>query len=55
MLKILFAMAMALAGAYLVPSEAIAQPLPTPFVGRLVDPVFLRGVEDVHLDGDYEF
>ena len=55
MLKTLFAMAIALSSAYLVPSVAIAQSLPTPFVGRLVDPVFLRGIEDVHLEGDYAF
>ena len=28
---------------------------PTPFVGQLVDPVLLRGVEDVYLAGDYVY
>lgn len=27
----------------------------TPIVSQLVDPVYLRGVEDVHLDGDYAY
>jgi hypothetical protein len=28
---------------------------PSPIVGALIDPVALRGVEDVHLDGDYAY
>ncbi|NQT17409.1 MAG: hypothetical protein HQ582_31935 [Planctomycetes bacterium] len=55
MLKILSAVAITLSSASLVPLNAIAQSLPPPFVGQLVDAVFLRGVEDVHLEGDYAF
>lgn len=37
-------------------SPAIAEsPLPPPFVGQLVDPVLLRGIEDVHLEGEFAY
>ncbi len=44
-------------GAYLIShaGNAVAQSPPDPFVGRLVDPVLLRGVEDVHIVGDYAY
>ncbi|MEX0724903.1 MAG: hypothetical protein WEB58_07210 [Planctomycetaceae bacterium] len=51
-----FALAMALVASAILlhPGEGNAQ-TPSPIVGRLVDDVQLRGVEDVHLDGDYAF
>ena len=52
MFKILLATATALAGAAPVSSKPAAQ---TPILGQLVDPVNLRGVEDVYLDGDYAY
>ncbi len=36
-------------------SSVSAQSPPDRFVGRLVDPVRLRGVEDVHIVGDYAY
>ena len=46
-----------LSGTGLIPdmSKAIAQTPSSPIVGQLVDPVRLRGVEDVHLEGDWAF
>ncbi|MBN1346952.1 MAG: hypothetical protein JXQ73_29955 [Phycisphaerae bacterium] len=35
--------------------KTMAQSPSSPIVGRLVDPVRLRGVEDVHLEGDWAF
>ncbi len=47
---------MALLGAYLISAgSVVAQSPPDPFVGRLVEPVLLRGVEDVHIVGDYAY
>ena len=44
-------------GAYLIShaGNAVAQSPPDPFVGRLVEPVLLQGVEDVHIVGDYAY
>jgi hypothetical protein len=35
--------------------EAIAESPSSPVVGQLVDPVLLRGIEDVHIEGDYAY
>lgn len=35
--------------------RAVAHSPSDPFVGRLVEPVLLRGVEDVHIVGDYAY
>jgi len=36
-------------------SSVIAQSSPVPVVGQLVDPVLLRGIEDVHIEGDFAY
>ncbi len=36
-------------------TESIAQTPSSPVVGQLIEPVSLRGVEDVHLEGDYAY
>ncbi len=43
--------------AFLAPAvgRAQAQPLSSPWVGKLVDPVLLRGIEDVYLQGDLAY
>jgi len=48
---------LALSSAYLIShaGSAAAESPPDPFVGRLVEPVLLRGVEDVHIVGDYAY
>ena len=52
-----FTACIAIFGAYLIShaESAVAQSPPDPFVGRLVEPVLLRGVEDVHIVGDYAY
>lgn len=57
MLNTLFALAIALASTCLVlhDGKAMAQSPSTPIVGQLVDPVLLRGIEDVHIEGDYAY
>ena len=35
--------------------ETVAQSPSSPVVGQLIEPVLLRGVEDVHLEGDYAY
>ncbi|MBN1343670.1 MAG: hypothetical protein JXQ73_13360 [Phycisphaerae bacterium] len=49
--------AVVLSSAVLAPgiAKTVAQSPSSPVVGRLVDPVRLRGVEDVHLEGDWAF
>ena len=46
-----------LCGTALIPDmrKATAQTRSSPIVGQVVDPVRLRGVEDVHLEGDWAF
>ncbi len=52
-----FTASIALFSAYLIShaGSAVAQSPPDPFVGRLVEPVLLRGVEDVDIVGDYAY
>lgn len=55
--SIVLAGVLVLCSAVLVPgiAKAIAQSPSFPIVSQLVDPVQLRGVEDVHLEGDWAF
>lgn len=54
---LVFTTAMALSITNLVAEvdRAMAEPVSSPIVGQLIDPIRLRGVEDVHLDGDYAY
>jgi hypothetical protein len=57
MLKALLVAGVALVGAVLAPpgGTRLVHAESPRVVGRLVDPMLLRGIEDVHLDGDYAF